>query len=397
VTREWSSTSDQAYAVRSDDDASEYSTVDLLRYARATWRGKRAILGFSLAGLVIGAIAAYTIRPEYDAVVRFLPPEQKSISALSLLPGSSSTGKGDHYLGLVKSRTVADDVIAHQHLVAYFHAKRLSEARSRLNAMSKIVTDKDQFITVTVRTTEPETSVNIANEYVNALYRLNHSIALAEAEHRWEYYEAPLEEEKDKLAAAEDDLKRAQQQTGMIFPDAQVRSGIPALIELKQEIGSGEAQLSSLLTGSTEQNPDVIRLRAQIASLNEEKARLEQEVGGTRASFVSNPRTPELVLEIARREREVKFHETLFEILSKQYENARVDESYSPPVEVVDRAVLPDRKDWPPRMILMLLGMVFGTLFGLTRAWLHAAGIPSRMKEFLVLATGESEANGHEI
>jgi tyrosine-protein kinase Etk/Wzc len=294
VTREWSSTSDQAYAVRSDDDASEYSTVDLLRYARATWRGKRAILGFSLAGLVIGAIAAYTIRPEYDAVVRFLPPEQKSISALSLLPGSSSTGKGDHYLGLVKSRTVADDVIAHQHLVAYFHAKRLSEARSRLNAMSKIVTDKDQFITVTVRTTEPETSVNIANEYVNALYRLNHSIALAEAEHRWEYYEAPLEEEKDKLAAAEDDLKRAQQQTGMIFPDAQVRSGIPALIELKQEIGSGEAQLSSLLTGSTEQNPDVIRLRAQIASLNEEKARLEQEVGGTKPSlkfFQSSTRT----------------------------------------------------------------------------------------------------------
>jgi tyrosine-protein kinase Etk/Wzc len=395
VSNESSSASGQP--VRSQYAETEYSTIDLLQYARATWRAKYAILGFSLAGLVLGGVAAYTIRPQYDAVVRFLPPEQKSsLSALSLV-SSSATGKGDHYLGLVKSRTVADDVIARQHLVDYFHSKKPSEARSRLDAMSKIVTDKDQFITVTVRAAEPETAMNIANEYVDALYRLNHSIALAEAEHRWEYYEAPLEEEKNKLAAAEEDLKHAQQQTGTIFPEAQVRSGIAGVIELRQQIAGSEAQLAGLQTGTTDQNPDVVRLKSQIASLNAQMARLQQEAGGAQSSFTTNPRMPELTLEIERKEREVKFHETLFEILSKQYENARVDESYSPPVEVVDRAVLPDQKSWPPRKILMLLGLLLGGLLGLTRAWLHAAGIPRRLKEFIALATAESKTHGHDI
>lgn len=396
MSNESSSAISQSHAARSPHADSEYSTIDLLQYARATWQGRRVILGFSLAGLVLGGIAAYVIKPQYDAVVRFLPPEQKSLSAISLLP-SSATGKGDHYLGLVKSRTVADDVIARQHLVNYFHARNLTEARGRLDGMSKIVTDKDQFITVTVRAAEPQTAVNIANEYVDALYRLNHSLALASAEHRWEYYEAPLEEEKNKLAAAEEDLKRAQQQTGMIYPEAQVRSGISAVAELTQEIGVSEAQLSALLTGTTEENPDVIRLRSQIASLNAEKARLEQEAGGAQASFASNPRMPELSLEIARRERDVKFHETLFGILSKQYENARVDESYSPPIEVVDRAVLPDQKSWPPRKVLMLLGLLLGGLLGLTRSLLHAAGIPRRVKEFLALTTADSHAHGHDV
>jgi tyrosine-protein kinase Etk/Wzc len=398
VSNQSPSASGQLNAVTAPHGETEYSTIDLLQYARATWRGRYAILGFSLAGLVLGGIAAYNIRPKYDAVVRFLPPEQKSsLSALSLVSGSgSSTGQGDHYLGLVKSRTVADDVIARQHLVDYFHAKKLSQARIRLDAISKIVTDKNQFITVTVRAAEPETAMNIANEYVDALYRLNHSIALAEAEHRWEYYEAPLEEEKNKLAAAEEDLKRAQQQTGMMFPEAQVHSGIAAVIELRQSIASSEAQLAALQTGTTDQNPDVVRLKSEIASLNAEKARLEQEAGGAQASFTANPRMPELTLEIERKVREVKFHETLFEVLSKQYENARVDESYSPPIEVVDRAVLPDQKSWPPHMILMLLGLLLGGLLGLTRAWLHAAGIPRRIKEFLALATAESKAHGHD-
>ncbi len=252
------------------DPQNEYGTITLLPWARAMWSGRRIVALFSLAGLLVGIVLAFVIKPKYDAVVRFLPPEKKAISAISLLPGSA-TGSGDHYLGLVKSRTVADDVIASQHLMNYFHAKRPSEARKRLEAMSKIVTDKDQFITVTVRASEPNTAMNIANEYVDALYRLNYSISVAEAKHRWEYYEAPLEEEKNKLAAAEEDLKRVQQQTGTMLPEAQVRSGIAALVQLAQEIANSEAQLAALRTGSTDQNPDVVHLNAQIASLKEKK------------------------------------------------------------------------------------------------------------------------------
>jgi len=78
---------------------------------------------------------------------------------------------------------------------------------------------------------------------------------------------------------------------------------------------------------------------------------------------------PELTLEVERLTREVKFHEALFQILSRQYENARVDESYSAPVELVDRAVLPDEKSWPSRRLFAMVGLLAGTLAGMVLVW----------------------------
>ncbi len=138
--------------------------------------------------------------------------------------------KGDHYLGLVSSRTVADDVIEHQHLKEYFHARNDSDARRRLTAISTIVVDKNQFVTVTVRAKEPTTAANIANEYVSALYSLDHSLSIAESDHRRDFFETPLEQEKNKLADAEEALKRAQQKTGMVLPEAQVRLGVASYL-----------------------------------------------------------------------------------------------------------------------------------------------------------------------
>ena len=201
MSNESSSVSGGSIAVGTFDDETEYRTINLLGFVQTVWRRKKTIFAFSLGGLIIAAVAAYTISPAYDATVRFLPPETKEISPLSLLP---SKNQGDHYLGLVSSRTVQDDVIEHQHLKEYFHAKNASEARRELSSLSKIVVDKDQFVTVTVRAREPQTAVNIANEYLNALYRLSNQIAVSEAKHRWEFYEVPLEEEKNKLAVFAD-------------------------------------------------------------------------------------------------------------------------------------------------------------------------------------------------
>ena len=204
----------------------EYRSINLLRYWLLLKRHKRVIIVFALAGFVLGTVGAYAIHPKYDATVRFLPPAPKVTSPMSLF---ATNNQGDHYLGLVSSRTVADDVIEHQHLREYFHARNASEARQRLTAISTIVVDKNQYVTVTVRATEPQTAMNIANEYVSALYRLDHSLAMAEADHRKDFFETPLEQEKNKLADAEEDLKRAQQKTGMVLPEAQVRLGVGAI------------------------------------------------------------------------------------------------------------------------------------------------------------------------
>jgi tyrosine-protein kinase Etk/Wzc len=356
---------------------SEYLTVDLLRLIRIFWRQKHVVIGTALVGLLAASVISILLHPMYDAIARLQPPAPRESSMASLFP---TRNQGDTYLGLLNSRTVADDVIEHQNLKEYFHTTLPSPLRRSLEAMSTIRVDKDQFITVTVRAAEPEMATRIANEYVDALYRLSHSISIAEAEHRWEYFEGPLAQEKGKLAQAEEELKQAQQSTGMVLPEAQVRMGVTALGQLKQDIAQREVQLAALRTGGTENNPRVIELRSQISALYAQVAKMEADTGGSGSKKTN---LPELTLVVERKAREVKYHETLFGILSRQYENARVDQSYTQPIEVVDRAVVPDEKSWPSRKLIMILGLGGGGLLGLIFVSVRNAKWPRRIKEAL--------------
>lgn len=364
----------------------EYRTIDLSIYVGAIWRRRYKVVGAALLGLLVSAAISLLLPRQYDATARLQPPAPREMGLSSLLP---TTNQGDLYLGLLDSRTVADDVIEHQNLKEYFHTTRVSVLRRRLASMSTIRTDKNQFITVVVRAPQPQAAMRIANEYVDALYRLNHAISLAQAEHRWEYFEGPLEQEKNKLAQAEEELKQAQQRTGMVLPEAQVRMGVTALGQLKQEIANREVLLASLRTGSTDNNPRVIELRSQIANLYGQVARMEADTTGATGS---KAKLPELTLVVERKQREVRYHETLFGILSRQYENARIDQSYTQPVEIVDRAVLPDEKSWPPRTLFAILGFLGGGMLGLLLVSLQAAHWPRQLKNhFLDI---DKRANG---
>ena len=157
--------------------------------------------------------------------------------------------------------------------------------------------------------------------------------------------------------------------------------------ELKQEITTREAQLAALRTGGTEQNPQVILLKSQIASLQGQVSRMEEQNGGTGAS-ASKAQMPELTMEVERKAREVKFDETLLEILSRQYENARLEEAYTPAIELVDPAVIPDEKSWPPRKIFMLLGLIVGGLSGMVYVIVKAGRQQAPSKQ----AIAQSEA-----
>jgi tyrosine-protein kinase Etk/Wzc len=346
--------------------AAEYQILDLGAVLRVFLARRFTIVGWAVAGAVAAWLIAFLIHPKFDATVRLMAPPQKQSLLATLTP---TRNEGDLYLGLMSSRTVADDVIERQHLADYFHTTKPSELRRDLDRISKITVDKDQFVTVTVRCQEPETALRIANEYPDALYRLNHDIAVAQATHRFEYYKGPLQAETAQLAAAEEDLKRAQQQTGVVLPQAQVQLGLSSISSLEQQITLRREQLAGLEAGSTAQNPNVVALRSQIGSLEGQLQRLKTETGGSGAGIKANEALPERTLEVTRKEREVKFHEALFEVLSKQYENARLEDSYAAPVELVDRAVLPDEKSWPSRSLFALCGFFAGAFLAMGLIW----------------------------
>jgi tyrosine-protein kinase Etk/Wzc len=366
--------------IHSTSSDAEYQTLNLLRFSLALRRRKNLVVACAAGGFVIATALAFLLPPKYDSVARFLPPAPKeAVGGLSLLP--STRNSGDRYLGLISSRSVATDVIEHQHLMEYFHAKNLSQALAKLDAMSTIKTDKDQFVTVTVRAKEAQTALNIAREYINALQRLDNSLTAAESQHRRAFFEGPIEQEKNKLADAEEALKLGQEKTGMVAPEAQVRLGVGAIADLNQQITVLQAHLAALRTGGTEQNPQIIELNSQIASLQAQVERLKQQTEGNGNNRAT--KMPELTLEVERRTRDVKYHETLFEILSRQYENARVEQAYTPSIELVDPPVMPDQKAWPPRKIFMIAGLFLGAFLGMAYVVLAEADLSRRWRQMV--------------
>jgi uncharacterized protein involved in exopolysaccharide biosynthesis len=211
------------------------------------------------------------------------------------------------------------------------------------------------------------------------------------------FFDQEMADEKSDLSAAEDDLKKTAEKTGVIHLGGQAESIIRSLATVRAQIASREVEINSLKTYATEDNPVAVRAREEIKSLREQLAKLENDPRNPElADTMGIPagRLPEVGLEYARKLREVKYHETLFELLAKQYEAARIDEAKAAPViQVVDRAVPPDKKSGPHRLWIMVGAIFIGFFIGygvsIARRALHrAAQIPEYAIKLALLKDG---------
>jgi capsule polysaccharide export protein KpsE/RkpR len=197
----------------------------------------------------------------------------------------------------------------------------------------------------------------MANAYVADLYGMNSRLAITEAAQRRVFFDRELADERNALTIAENDLKQSEENSGVIQLSGQAESIIRSLAQLRAEIASREVQLQSMRTFATDQNPDTVRTQEEIAALREQLAQLERDPRNSQpgTTGIVSGRVPEVSLEYARRLREVRYHESLFELLSKQSEAARIDEAKAAPIiQVVDRAIPPDKKSSPHRTLITL-------------------------------------------
>jgi capsule polysaccharide export protein KpsE/RkpR len=177
------------------------------------------------------------------------------------------------------------------------------------------------------------------------------------------FFGEQLAKEKDALEDAEVELKRTEEQSGLIAPSGQTETEIKTIAETQAQIAAREVALAALRDSATEQNPEVIRLHSEIDDLKGQLARLQRGSGKEAGLAIPTSKVPELELEYVRKEREVKYHEALFDMLSKQYEAARLDEARDAPVlQVLDPASYPDTKSSPKRSYYMMGGLVLGFL-----------------------------------
>jgi capsule polysaccharide export protein KpsE/RkpR len=370
----------------------EEHEVDVLAVTTILLRGKATILRFMLVMLVLTAIIVYGLMsPMYTADAVFLPPQTApgssmsqlasqigSLGAMGALGGLKSPS--DIYLGILNSRTVADSLVKRFDLQNVYKTKRLSSAIKKLEGRSTFATGKNTLITISVQDHDPNRAADLANGYLDALREQNGRLALTEAAQRRLFFEQQLEREKNSLADAEVEMKKTQEQTGLIAPYGQAQAEIETTAELRAQISSRQVALAALRQGATDENPQVVRLQSEIAGLQRELTKIQSDPSQHQLGSIQLPtaKVPELALEFVRKQREVKYHEVLFELIAKQYEAARLDESRDAPIlQVVDRAVVPDRKSGPPRLLAMigalLLGAILGSIWVLVKQYLASS------------------------
>jgi len=331
-------------------------------------RHKRTILALTLAAAVLAAIVALLLPKTYTATTSILPPQQNqsAVTALTgqigLFSGLSSSDLGlknpsDLFVALLKSRSVQDGVIKQFDLRRVYGTKQNEDARKKLNNRSAISASDVGLISISVSDRDASRAAGIANAYVDQLRTLNQNLAVSEAAQRRLFYEQKLASEREELAQAELAQKRAQEKSGLIQPDAQGRAIIDAVANTRAQVGIKEVQLQAMRTYATANNPDLKRAEQELAGLRGQLARLERSTGelGHGNLEIPTQRLPEVELDYLRRARDMKYHEALYDFLSKQLEAARIDEAKEAVVvQVVDKAVAPERKSGPPRTVIVL-------------------------------------------
>jgi tyrosine-protein kinase Etk/Wzc len=218
------------------------------------------------------------------------------------------------------------------------------------------VTDKD-----------PRRAAEMANAYVDEYKKLSATIAVTEASQRRLFFEQQLVQAKESLADAEEALKRTQQKTGLIQLDGQARAVIESVAELRGKVAAKEVQLRAMRQFASEQNPDLQLAEQELAGLQSELSRMGSGAGGASGDFLMpKGSVPQAGLDYVRKLRDMKYNETIFELLAKQFEIAKIDEArQGSVVQLVDKAIMPDKKSSPQRLLIVAASTLVGFVLAL--------------------------------
>jgi uncharacterized protein involved in exopolysaccharide biosynthesis len=363
--------------VRSGEVASDadFSLLDLLLVFA---KHKVLVLGLPVAAGIVALVVSFLLPNWYAATTKLMPPQQGQSAAMAILGQlggvTASTGQAlglknpsDIYVAMLKSRTVADKLIKRFELRKVYGEELLVEARKELSRNSSISGGRDGVISIEVEDKDPKRAADIANGYVDELRELTMSLTVTEAGQRRLFFEGELKKTKNDLATAEIALKKFTQDAGFISPEGQIAASVSAAAALRAHIAAKEIQLSGMRTFATENNPDIKRALQELSGLKSELGKMEQDTTAKKGDvMVPFGKAPELGLEYIRRYRDVKYFETLFQVLAKQFEIAKIDEAKDATVvQVIDTALTPEKKARPKRALITVLAAVAGLVISI--------------------------------
>ena len=347
----------------------------LLIFARQKW----LLFFWTVGGALLGLFFLLQQPKLFRATAIIMPPQQEQSSSalmgqIGALAGLAGGGGGlglknpsDLYIGLLTSRSVGDDLVNRFHLTDAYRINNKNAAAGTLAKRSKFGANKDGLISISVEDKSPKRSAALASGYIDELFRLNNRLAIGSASQRRQFFDQQLAAEKDRLADAEVALRETQEKTGVLTLSGQTQTVIAAEAMMEANISNHEVQLAAARAGSTEQNPEVVRLSSELAGLRSQLVAMQKSQTAA-SGGMTQAQLPAAGLEYIRKERDVQYHQTLFELLARQLEAARIDEAKaSPGIQVVDQPQVPEVKSWPSTTLFLLVGTLVGFVCGCIR------------------------------
>lgn len=359
-------------------------------------------------GCVLFLLVAFLLPVRYEAVARLMPPDQVNSSGalMSALMasgggfladlGSSALGmrtSGATIVGVLESRTVQDDIINEFNLKQVYGEKRLEDARKVLQKRSSVYEDrKSGIITIAVQDRSSERAAKLAQAYVNDLNSRVANLTTSAAHRERVFLEDRLAKVKDQLDDATLRLSQFSSKNKTLDPQIQGKAMLDAASALQGQLIAAETELSGLQQIYGSEN---YRVKAASAKVGELRSKL-RAMSGSQASgsgagngqlYPSLEQLPLLGNTYYELARQAKVDESIYEVLIKQYELAKVEEAKElPSIKVLDEPVVPERKSFPPRLLIVLGGTIL-TFIG-AAAWLFAREVWRRLDENDPVKTG---------
>ena len=344
-------------------DPDEINLLDLLLVLAKNWK---MIIAVPFVVAVITAIFTLFMPNIYTAKAMILPGDDNSSGLMSAMMGQlgglaglagglGGATKTDLYVTMLKSETLKDPLIDQFKLMQLYKAKFRADAYKTLDGSAAISTGKkDGVITIAVSDEDPKLAAAIANAYVDELGKMAAKLNMSGAGMNRVFLEERLTKAKVDLTAAEETLKSFQTRNKVVAVTDQAKTTLEGVAQLRAQLVAQEVQLATLRQQFTDESQEIRSIKATIASLRGQVARLEG--GGSAGSMPGVGAMPQLGQEYIRLMREFKIQETLVELLTKQYEMTKLNEAKDVvPFQLLQSARVPELKSKPKRSLIVIM------------------------------------------
>lgn len=388
--------------------------IDLLDLLAILARHRKFIFRFQVAVVCLTAVIVILIPDRYTATTVILPPQQNSSASSALLSQISGSGgalaslaggslgiknPGDMYVAMFRSRTVEDALIQRFGLMARYHSKTLYNTREKLESNTTVTLGtKDGLISITATDRDPRFAAQLANGYVEEYSKHSNTLALTESSQRRVFFQQQLLQADGNLVQAEQGLQHTQQSTGILQLDSQARALIESSASLRGQITAKEVQLQGMRAFATANNPEYVLAQQQLNALKAQLATVAGTGGSVGSGVgVSKGDVSQAGIAYLNSMRDVRYYETIVELLAKQFELAKLDEARQGTIQVSDLAVPPEKHSSPKRGMIMILvaigGFIVAVMCALGMEMIR--NLPVQKREKLNLILGRDRASAH--